>query len=109
MTQNQNELENKLVVVAGGAGEIGERITRMFLQQGARVLVPSRSKEKLNALRASLTDISTGDLIPLETDVSTARSEGSYCSHKQRRCFAGSCELSRNILAGSKRVGSPGR
>jgi len=72
MTQNQNELENKLVVVAGGAGEIGERITRMFLQQGARVLVPSRSKEKLNALRASLTDISTGDLIPLETDVSTA-------------------------------------
>ena len=35
MTQNQNDLGNKLVVVAGGAGEIGERITRMFLQQGA--------------------------------------------------------------------------
>jgi len=71
MTQNHNDLGNKLVVVAGGAGEIGERITRMFLQQGARVLVPSRSKEKLKALDTSLTDVSSGELIPLETDVST--------------------------------------
>jgi len=71
MKKNQNELRNKLVVVAGGAGEIGERITRMFLQQGARVLVPSRSEEKLKALGTSLKDISTGELIPLATDVST--------------------------------------
>jgi len=68
---NQHELKNKLVVVAGGAGEIGERITRMFLQQGTRVLVPSRSKEKLKALGTSLKDISTGELIPLETDIGT--------------------------------------
>ncbi len=71
MKQNQQELGNKLVVVAGGAGEIGERITRMFLRQGARVLVPSRSKEKLKALGTSLKDISTGELIPLETDIGT--------------------------------------
>jgi NADP-dependent 3-hydroxy acid dehydrogenase YdfG len=71
MKKHQNELGNKLVVVAGGAGEIGERITRMFLQQGARVLVPSRSKEKLKALGTSINDISTGELIPLETDVGT--------------------------------------
>ncbi len=43
----------------------------MFLQQGARVLVPSRSKEKLKALGSSLKDISTGELIPLETDIGT--------------------------------------
>jgi len=71
MKQNQNELANKLVVVAGGAGEVGERITRAFLQQGARVLVPSRSKEKLEALGTSLKDIATGELLPLETDVGT--------------------------------------
>jgi short-subunit dehydrogenase len=71
MKHDQKVLGNKLIVVAGGAGEIGERITRMFLQQGARVLVPSRSKEKLDALGASVKDISTGELIPLETDVST--------------------------------------
>jgi short-subunit dehydrogenase len=71
MKQNQHELRNKLVVVAGGAGEIGERITRMFLQQNARVLVPSRSKEKLKDLGTSLKDISTGEFIPLETDVGT--------------------------------------
>ncbi len=72
MKQEQKDLKSQLVVVAGGAGEIGERITRVFLQQGARVLVPSRSKEKLNALRASLKDTSTGELLPLETDVSTS-------------------------------------
>jgi hypothetical protein len=43
--QNQHELGSKLVVVLGEAGEIGERISRMFLQQGARVLLSSRSKE----------------------------------------------------------------
>jgi NADP-dependent 3-hydroxy acid dehydrogenase YdfG len=69
MMPNQHELRNQLVVVAGGAGEIGERITRMFLQQDARVLVPSRSKEKIKALSASLRDISTGELIPLEADI----------------------------------------
>lgn len=69
--KQQSELGNKLVVVAGGAGEIGERITRIFLQQGARVLVPSRSKEKLRALGTSLGDLSTGELIPLDTDIGT--------------------------------------
>jgi short-subunit dehydrogenase len=71
MKPNQHELGNKLVVIAGGAGEIGERITRVFLQQCARVLVPSRSKEKLKALGTSLKDVSTGQLIPLEADVGT--------------------------------------
>jgi short-subunit dehydrogenase len=42
------------------------------LQQGASVLVPSRSKEKLVALEESLKDLPTGELLPLETDVSTA-------------------------------------
>ena len=71
MTQDQTELGNKLVVIAGGAGEIGEQVTRMFLQQDARVIVPSRSKAKLQALRTSLSGISTGELISLEADVST--------------------------------------
>ena len=72
MKQNQHALGNKLVVVAGGAGEIGERITRMFMQQGARVLVPSRSKRRnCKPWETLLKDISTGELIPLETDVST--------------------------------------
>jgi len=71
MKPNQNKLANKLVVVAGGAGEIGERVTRAFMHRGARVLVPSRSKEKLKALDAHLKDTSAGALIPLEADVGT--------------------------------------
>jgi NADP-dependent 3-hydroxy acid dehydrogenase YdfG len=73
MKQNQHELGNQLVVVAGGAGEIGEWITRMFLQQGARVLVPSRSKEKLKALGTAAKSISNGELIPVETDIGTVQ------------------------------------
>ncbi len=110
MKQQQHELGNKLVVVAGGAGEIGERITRMFLQQGARVLVPSRSKEKLKALGTSLKDISTGELIPLETDIGTPQGlKTMTAAIRKRRCLASCRKRSRNILAGSKLPGSPGR
>ena len=49
-------LHGKTVLVAGGAGEVGEGIVRAFLDDGAVVVVPSRSQEKLDALRASLDD-----------------------------------------------------
>ena len=110
MKQNQHELANKLVVVAGGAGEIGERITRMFLQQGERVLVPSRSKEKLKALGTSLEDISTGELIPLETDVSTPQGLNTLTAAiKKEGVLRAAVSAVGSFLAGSKLLGSPGR
>ena len=59
----------------------------MFLQQGARVLVPSRSEEKLKALVASLKDISTGELIPLETDVSTPQGLKTLSAAIEKKVF----------------------
>ena len=110
MKKNQNELRNKLVVVAGGAGEIGERITRMFLQQGARVLVPSRSEEKLKALGTSLKDISTGELIPLATDVSTPQGLNTLTAAiKKEGVLRAAVSAVGSFLAGSKLLGSPGR
>ncbi len=44
-------LKDKIVLIAGGGGAVGEGIVGRFLQAGAKVIVPSRSKEKLDALQ----------------------------------------------------------
>ena len=40
-------LDGKTALVAGGAGEVGEGIVRVFLEAGAVVVVPSRKDDKL--------------------------------------------------------------
>jgi NAD(P)-dependent dehydrogenase (short-subunit alcohol dehydrogenase family) len=62
-------LEGAKVVVAGGAGGVGEGIVRALLRRGARVLVPSRSEEKLRALQAHCQDVPTGELLTLVGDL----------------------------------------
>src|SRR5712691_6376766 len=44
-------LDGKLSLVLGGAGYVGEGIVRSFLEEGAFVIVPSRSAERLDGLR----------------------------------------------------------
>jgi NAD(P)-dependent dehydrogenase (short-subunit alcohol dehydrogenase family) len=44
-------LKDKIALVAGGAGAVGEGIVGKFLETGARVVVPSRSREKLDLLK----------------------------------------------------------
>jgi 3-oxoacyl-[acyl-carrier protein] reductase len=44
-------LSGKVSLVAGGAGEVGEGIVRVFLREGATVIVPSRKEDKLAQLR----------------------------------------------------------
>lgn len=65
-----SSLDGAKVVVAGGAGGVGEGIVRSLLRQGARVAVPSRSEGKLRELESSCGDIQTGELIPLVGDLS---------------------------------------
>lgn len=50
-------LENRIVVVAGGTGNVGTHITRGLLDKGATVVVPSRSAEKLAGLRDHLSGV----------------------------------------------------
>lgn len=44
-------LNGNIILVAGGAGAVGEGITRQFISAGATVVVPSRSLEKGDQLR----------------------------------------------------------
>jgi NAD(P)-dependent dehydrogenase (short-subunit alcohol dehydrogenase family) len=61
-------LEGAKVVVAGGAGGVGEGIVRSLLRQGARVLATSRSEEKLKELAEYCADIKTGELLTAAGD-----------------------------------------
>lgn len=64
-----SSLDGTRVVVAGGAGGVGEGIVRSLLRQGARVVVLSRNEGKLRELKSTCGDIDTGELIPLAGDL----------------------------------------
>jgi NAD(P)-dependent dehydrogenase (short-subunit alcohol dehydrogenase family) len=61
----------KTVVIAGGAGDVGEEITRRFLSMGYNVVVPSRSRSKLDHLSYALNDVSTKNLYTMAVDVTS--------------------------------------
>lgn len=63
------DLEGTLMLVAGGAGAVGEGIVGALLRGGARVIVLSRSETKLAELGAHLQPGAGGRLVPLQGDV----------------------------------------
>lgn len=58
----------KTILVVGGAGEVGEGIVRQLLEKGHRVLVQSRSKDKVTQLATRLGNPAL--LIPIIGDIS---------------------------------------
>jgi short-subunit dehydrogenase len=47
-------IKNKVVIVTGASGGIGEATTRLFTRKGARVVLAARNKEKLQKLGREL-------------------------------------------------------
>lgn len=60
-------LIGKNVVVAGGTGNVGSFIVKALLENGANVIVPSRSEKKIAGLREHLQNTSESDLSRLHT------------------------------------------
>ncbi|BFM38824.1 SDR family oxidoreductase [Synechocystis sp. LKSZ1] len=48
------KLDGKILLIAGGAGNVGEGLVATFLKEGATVIVPSRRAEALDNLREFL-------------------------------------------------------
>jgi NAD(P)-dependent dehydrogenase (short-subunit alcohol dehydrogenase family) len=66
-----SKFAGKVVLIPGGAGNVGEGIVRAFLSSGAIVAVPSRKAEKLEELRSYLGDIATTErFIPIVGEIS---------------------------------------
>lgn len=87
------DLANQSIVVAGGAGEVGEGIVAALLGQGASVLVPSRSAEKLAALQTAVGSAGPGRLSVLEADLGTEAGRASL------RAAAGAAGPLRAVVA----------
>lgn len=61
------------VVVAGGTGNVGRVLADALLRAGATVVVPSRSEEKLEELRAHLSSAASDRLVIVPGDIGDER------------------------------------
>ena len=61
------EVKDKVAIVTGGAGGIGSRIARAFIEAGAKVVIASRNQRNLDKLAAELNS-SGGEALAVATD-----------------------------------------
>jgi 3-oxoacyl-[acyl-carrier protein] reductase len=66
-------LDGQAVLVAGGAGAVGEGIVRGLLAAGAAVVVPSREQSRLDALRERLPGDALDRFTPVVGNVGTIK------------------------------------
>ena len=78
------DLQGKRILVAGGTGTVGRYMVHAQLDAGATVIVPSRSKEKIDALAAGLEKGERSRLVAIEGDI-TSESDGDRIVTEARR------------------------
>ncbi len=66
-----SSLKDRVALIAGGAGEVGEGIVKAFLQAGATVIVPSRKPERLMDLQIGLGELGNERFVAVTADVGT--------------------------------------
>ncbi len=54
MTNSKGRLAGKVAIITGATGGIGEATAKLFLQEGAKVMLVARSADKLSATRERL-------------------------------------------------------
>ncbi len=72
-TRRPVSLADQVVLVAGGAGALGEGLVRALLAADATVVVPLREERRLDALRQRLAGPGAKRLVPVVGNVGTAK------------------------------------
>lgn len=62
-------LADKVIIVTGGGSGLGKSMTRYFLQLGAKVVITSRSMERLEKTAKELVEETGGEVLPVACDV----------------------------------------
>lgn len=65
------KLDGKIILIVGGAGNVGEGVVPVFLKEGATVIVPSRRQESLDKLSDFIGDLAGDKLKPMVANIST--------------------------------------
>lgn len=71
-------LTNKVALIAGGAGTLGEGIVHQLLEAGATVIVPSRSPEKIRKLKEYVPAEQLANLHSYSVDISDVEAAGQF-------------------------------
>lgn len=65
------KLDGKIILILGGAGNVGEGVVPVFLNEGATVIVPSRRQDALDKLAEYVDDLAGNQLKPMVANIST--------------------------------------
>src|SRR5437868_2346028 len=79
-------LKNKKAVIFGGSRGIGKTIARMFLENGAAVLIAARNADELASTRKELSSV--GDIHSFVADVSNVQ-EIDRAAQEAKKIFGG--------------------
>ena len=79
------KLENKVAVVVGGAGGLGEACAVALAQQGARVIVASRNLEKLREVAQKNREKAGKEMVPMQVDVLDESSVSAFAAQVLER------------------------
>lgn len=81
------DLTGKKIMVLGATGGIGEGITRQLLQNGATVVALSRTDEKVKELTNYVSDIHSGEFIPLAMNIDQPNNESEIIQNQLAHQF----------------------
>jgi NAD(P)-dependent dehydrogenase (short-subunit alcohol dehydrogenase family) len=90
-------MENRIVLVTGGAGNLGRSVTRLLLEAGARVAVPVYSADRPDALDA-LKQAHGERLHPFALDLTTER--GAAAAIREVTEWAGGLNAVAHLIGG---------
>ncbi|SEQ94464.1 NAD(P)-dependent dehydrogenase, short-chain alcohol dehydrogenase family [Faunimonas pinastri] len=76
------QLQDKVCVITGGAGSIGMETAKLFLAEGARVMLVDLDRERLEAAAAEL---ASRDLATMQADVTSRESVEAFVAETVRR------------------------